>query len=41
MKKAVEHDCDSHTNCSWCPWKRDGENWKSEEELRPLKLHHF
>ena len=43
----MEHEGDGDANCSWRTWNahqrigtRNWKCWKSEEELRPSKLHH-
>ena len=35
-KKAIEHEADSNTNCSWCAW--NGHQRLEKKDLKNLKL---
>ena len=40
VEKAVKHEGDSDTSCSWCLWKRNWVNRRSEEESRLSRPQH-
>ena len=40
LRKVMEHESNSDTNCKWNTWNEDWKSWKLENVLRLSKLQH-